>query len=110
MPALAAMAASCGDYLSVEPTVDRLEITAPRRTLVVGDTLQLQATAYGARGAYATTNKLVIGWASSAPAVATVNASSGLVTAFALGRATIRAIARGKQDTVTVTVVASAVR
>ena len=97
--------AGCEGDIFPELSVERLEIAAPRQIVAVGDSLQLRATAYGTRDRPLTGSKVVIGWASSAPAVAAVNPSSGVVIGFAPGRATIRAMARGRQDSVTITVV-----
>jgi uncharacterized protein YjdB len=105
--ALATPAAACGDYIIPEPTVDGVEIVAPRVSLAVGDSLTLRATVYGARDrAFVGSTKVVVAWQSAAPEVAVVNASTGVVRGIAPGRATVRALVRSKRDSVTVSVTA----
>ena len=71
-------------------------------SLAVGQTLQLSATPRDGSG-----NPLsgrVVTWSSDNTTVATVNSSTGLVTAGALGSATITATSEGKSGTSVVTV------
>jgi len=68
--------------------------------LAVGAAQQLAATLQDAAGN--TLTGRTVTWASSAPAVATVNAG-GLVTAVSAGSATITATSEGVQDTASVT-------
>ena len=70
-------------------------------SLTVGQTVQLGATPRDANG-NALTGRVVT-WASSAPAVASVN-GSGLVTAVAAGTATITATSEGQSGSATITV------
>jgi len=72
----------------------------------VGGTYQLSASAFDANGTALTDR--AISWATSNPGVATVN-GSGLVTAVAVGTATITAGSEGKSSTATVAVAAEPV-
>src|SRR5205809_300054 len=81
--------------------VASVAVTPASATLQAGQTVQLAATPKDANG-----NALsgrVIGWSSSNPAVATVNAG-GLVTSAAAGSATITATSEGQSGTATITV------
>jgi uncharacterized protein YjdB len=81
--------------------VAAVAVTPAAANIRVGGTVQLTATATDSAG-----NVLagrVVTWASSAPAVASVN-GSGLVTGVAAGTATLTATSGGKCGTATVTV------
>jgi len=80
-------------------------VVSPTSTsLFVGNTLQLAAALKDAGGN--TLTGRTVTWASSTPAVATVN-SSGLVTAVAAGSAMMTATSEGVKGTATVTVTAA---
>jgi uncharacterized protein YjdB len=81
--------------------VSTVSVTPPSASLVVGGTVQLNATAKDA-GGNALTGR-TIAWSTSDAAVATVS-TSGLVTAQAVGTATITATSEGKTATVPITV------
>jgi hypothetical protein len=83
--------------------VASVTVTPATASVAVGQTVQLAATPKDASG-----NALagrVVTWASSAPAMATVNAS-GLVTGVAAGAATITATSEGQSGTAPITVTA----
>src|SRR5207249_6025393 len=84
--------------------VASVTVAPTSKTLRIGTTAQLAATTKDSAGNVLTGRS--IAWSSSAPAVATVSAS-GLVTAVAVGSATITATSEGKSGTsaITVTVV-----
>src|ERR1700728_3700596 len=94
--------------------VDSLAVTPTTQSLAVGQTAQLTATGTTGHGSNhpSTTSNVTDAatWASSAPAVASVN-SSGLVTALTAGTATITASINGYTGTISasssVTVTAS---
>src|SRR2546426_84089 len=69
--------------------------------ILVGNTVQLPATAQGAAGRVLTGRAIT--WSSSNPSVATVS-SNGVATAVAAGTATITATSEGKSASATVTV------
>ena len=87
------------------PTTTRVDVTPTSASLVTGRTQQLTATARDASGAVRPDR--VFTWSSSAPAVATVDAS-GLVTAVGPGSATITARADGVSGSASITVTAPA--
>jgi uncharacterized protein YjdB len=72
-------------------------------TVQQSQTQQLTATPQDASGA--PLSGRVVTWASATPAVATVDAASGLVTAVAVGTAAITATSEGKTGSATITVV-----
>ena len=93
--------ASCGDVGPNTASVATVSVTPATLGLTVGKTGQLTATARDAAG-----NALsgrAITWVSAAPAVATVD-GTGLVTAAAVGAATITATSETKSGTAQVTV------
>src|SRR5437867_4161991 len=93
--------ASCGDVGPNTASVATVSVTPATLGLTVGQTGQLTATARDAAG-----NALsgrAITWVSAAPAVATVD-GTGLVTAAAVGAATITATSETKSGTAAVTV------
>jgi len=83
--------------VSCKKDVEKVEVTPATLTLKEGATAILSATVTPANAEFTLT------WESSAPAIATVNAS-GTVTAIAEGKATITAEAGGKTATCVVTV------
>ena len=82
---VALVAASCTGGAPVSPAVTAVEIAGGDRTIGVGDTAQLSATVTAVGGA-----SQALTWSSGNGAVATVDAA-GLVTAVAVGAATITA-------------------
>ncbi len=83
--------------------VASVTVTPPTAEVQVGGTVQLTATPRDAAGNPLTGRTVT--WESTAPAVATVDAS-GLVTAVAPGTTTIRATSEGRTGTSTITVTA----
>jgi uncharacterized protein YjdB len=81
--------------------VASVTVTPASSQIVVGQTVQLSATLKDASGNVLTNR--VIGWSSANTAAATVS-NTGLVTAAAVGSATITATSEGKSGTATVTV------
>lgn len=81
--------------------VATVEITGAPSTMMVGSTAQLSAVAKDHRGRVLSGRQAA--WASSAPAVASVN-ESGLVTAVSAGTATISVLIDGRGASVTITV------
>lgn len=102
--ALATGLAGCGsDSTAPKPPspVASVVITPSTASLVPGDTLRLTATPKDAQGA-ALSDRAVM-WSSSAEAVATVD-DKGLVTAHAVGSATITATSETQHGDATLTV------
>ena len=88
--------------ITVSPVpVSTVAVQPPTNTLAPGATVQLTAIAKDSAGGVLTGR--AVGWASSDPAVATVSVT-GLVTAVALGNATITASSEGKSGTAAVTI------
>jgi uncharacterized protein YjdB len=85
--------------------VAKVEITNTAPSLTTGQTFTLTARALDANGNVVT--GAPIGWTSSAPAVATVGAATGIVTAVSAGSATITATSGTIAATTTVAVVGS---
>jgi len=87
--------------------VASVTVTPNAPTVAVGATVALAATAKDDQG-----NVLAgrtIAWSTSAPAIATIDAATGLVTGVAAGTATLTATSEGKAGTTTVTVSAAVV-
>lgn len=82
--------------------VASLTVTPSAATLPVGQTTQFSYTAFNAAGGALVGRSVT--WTSSSPAVATVSAS-GLVTAVAMGTATVTVTSEGKSALAAVTVV-----
>ncbi|HEX5437767.1 MAG TPA: Ig-like domain-containing protein [Gemmatimonadaceae bacterium] len=82
--------------------VASVTVSPSSKTIVVGDTTRFTATPKDADG-NALTGR-TISWFSDNTTVATVNSSTGLVTAKATGTATISATVEGKQGSATLTV------
>jgi uncharacterized protein YjdB len=94
---------SCGgDSSGPTPPVASVEVTPPTSSKEVGETVQLSATVKDASGNILSGQSVT--WSSSATAVASVS-GAGLVTANALGTATISAASGGKSGSATITVV-----
>src|SRR5688572_4503021 len=88
-----AVVAACGDGAAppAPPVVATSEVSAATSIASLGATRQLTATARTAAGV--TVGATTFTWASTNPAVATVDASTGLVTAAANGTTTVTATA-----------------
>jgi hypothetical protein len=74
--------------------LDSIQVTPPAQALAVGQTVQLTATGTYGNAKHPSTQNItsLVTWASTTPAVATVN-SSGVVTAVSAGTTTITATA-----------------
>jgi uncharacterized protein YjdB len=85
--------------------LDFIAITPSTQSLNVGDKVQLTATGTYGNASHETTQPVTTGvtWASSAPTVASVVATTGAVTAAGVGTATITATAQGFRGPVTAT-------
>ncbi len=87
--------------VTVQPVpVASLSLTPPTASLIVGDFVQLTATPRDASGAALSGRS--IAWSSSAQSLVSVS-STGLVTALAVGTATITATSEGKSATARIT-------
>ena len=86
------------------PTVTSVTVTPSSRSLTVGQTFTPTATVTMSDGSTPPT----VTWSSNANSVATVNASTGEITARGAGSAVITATAGGKTGSCTVTVTAAA--
>ena len=103
--AFAAFACSDNDP-AAPPTLDTITVTVPAASLMTGQTSTATAAGVDQHG-----DSIAVGtvtWSSSATNVATVNATTGLVTAVAPGTADITATAGSKSGKKTVTVAAPA--
>ncbi len=90
--------------ITVTPVaVATVSIALGASTIAVSATTQATAATRDAQGNLLTGRAVV--FASDDPAIATVDANSGLVTAVAAGTVTIRATSEGKTGTVTLTVI-----
>src|SRR5713101_8036472 len=87
--------------VTVLPPVPVASVTVAPATVLVGVTVQLTGTTKAADGNVLTGRTLT--WATSNPAVATVN-STGLATGVAAGQATITATSEGQSGTAAITV------
>jgi len=85
-----ALVAACGDSTStaVDVDVDRILLSPATASVDVGGTVQFEASVLGSNGV--PVSGQAVSWASTAPAVATVN-STGLVTAVSVGTTEISA-------------------
>ena len=104
---LAITLAACGGEKTTAPpapATTTVSIEPEDPSLAVGATVALSATPRDAAGAVV--QGRTVTWTTLAPDVATVNASTGVVTAIRAGLAVIRATIDQKFDQVTVTVVA----
>jgi len=86
--------------------VASVAVSPPSATLQVGATVQLSAVTYDSANNVLTGR--LISWTSNNPGIATVS-SSGLVTAVALGSATITASSEGQMASAAITVSGAAV-
>ncbi len=105
-----ALLAACGDGSSgvtppAVPVVSRVDVSAATTALTPQQTVQLSAVARTSSGTVVGSAQPV--WSSTAPTIATVNAS-GLVTGVAAGSATIRATVGSVNGTLDVTVTSGA--
>ncbi|MDQ2668470.1 MAG: Ig-like domain-containing protein, partial [Gemmatimonadota bacterium] len=82
--------------------VASVAVTPPTVAVTVGRTTQLLATAKDALGS--TLIGRTTAWSSASPAVATVDAGTGLVTGISVGTATITGSSEGKSASALVTV------
>jgi hypothetical protein len=100
---LALVGAGCsGGSSEPDPVVASVEVTPNSASRKVGETVQLGAAVKDASGTLLSGQSVT--WTSSANNIASVSAS-GLVTAAALGSATITASAGAKSGTATITVI-----
>jgi glucose/arabinose dehydrogenase len=101
------LVAGCRDSADIQSpaphTVAQVEVTAPESMLVIGQTVQLTATARDSAGNPLDDRTFV--WASNNTSVAAVS-ETGLVTAAAEGQAAITATADGVTGNLTITVAA----
>jgi uncharacterized protein YjdB len=82
--------------------VATVTVAPPSASVVAGNTQQLTAATSDAAGN--TLTGRAVSWTTDAPAVASVNASTGLVSAISAGAATITATSEGKTGTSAITV------
>jgi uncharacterized protein YjdB len=82
--------------------VASVSVTPPSATLQIGGSLQLTATTLAGDGS--TLTGRTVAWDTNSPGAATVG-PSGIVTAFALGTATVTATSEGMTGQATITVV-----
>jgi hypothetical protein len=103
--ALATALAACGGEKTTAPpvTASSVSIAPDNPSLSVGATIALTATARDAAGTVLTGR--TVAWTTSRPEVATVNATTGLVTAVGPGLAFVTATIDQKFDRVLVTVI-----
>lgn len=105
--ATAATLAACDDDPSGPPAVDAVSVTTAADSLAVGGTMKLSLTLRDRSGAELSGR--AVAWSSDNPAVAAVD-SVGLVTARAMGTATVTATSEGKSAGVALRVVAVPVK
>jgi uncharacterized protein YjdB len=98
---LLGLLAGCGGSSEPAPAVATVEVSPATASPQVGQTVQLGATVRDASGNILSGQS--VSWSSSAAAVASVS-NSGLVTANALGTATITAASGSKSGVATITV------
>jgi len=91
-----------GAALTVIPRVAAVVVTPPSKNVVVGSTFQLAVETRDASNNVLTGRTVT--WSSNAPSIASVS-TGGLVTAVALGNATITAASEGQIGTSSITVV-----
>jgi hypothetical protein len=105
MVGAAALSGAECSYIGDPPPVARLELSTRALRLQVGDSARLSATPLDGSGR-PIARGVTVGWSSSAPEVALVRAASGVVTGLAPGSVVVIAVARGRTDSVLITVVA----
>ena len=88
--------------LQVLTPVFAISVSPASPSIGTGSTQQLSAATLGATGE--TLSGRTIAWSSSNPAIATVNATTGLVTGVAVGTTSILAKSEGKTGATTITV------
>ena len=86
------------------PPVQSVTVSPPTLSLIVGRTANLSATVVDVTGA--TVSNPSVAWSSRNAAVASVNPTTGVVTAIGVGNTTIDASSGGKTGSSTVTVAA----
>jgi uncharacterized protein YjdB len=86
---LLAVSIGCSGFF-VDPTLTTITVTPPTPSVVVGNTQQMTATGTYDDGSSKNITGTVA-WTTSDPTIATVGASSGLLTGVATGSATITA-------------------
>jgi hypothetical protein len=99
---LVAFMAACGGSSEPDVEVATVEVSPTTASKQVGETQQLSATVKDAAGTIL--NGQPVTWSSSAASVASVS-SSGLVTAHALGTATITAASGSKSGVATISII-----
>jgi hypothetical protein len=99
-----ALTACGGRTTEPAPTTSTVSISPDDPSLAIGATITLSATPRDAAGAIVPNRP--VAWATSAANIATVNASTGLVTAVSPGLAVIGATIDQRSDQVLVTVIA----
>ncbi len=89
--ALIIAAAACSDTAKMTDmcNIKIVDITPPSASLHVGNTVTLQAAYTGTGPCIPTTPVTSLRWSSSAPAIVTIDAVTGTVTAVAAGSAEI---------------------
>jgi hypothetical protein len=97
-----ALAASCRGFF-VKPTLTSIAISPTTPEVQLNQTLQLQAFGTFDDGSRSQI-KTGVSWSSSAPTVAPVDPSSGILTGAQIGTATITADAQGLSSTASATV------
>jgi hypothetical protein len=97
---------ACGGDKPTElpPATSTVSISPDNPTLAIGETVTLSATARDAAGGIVSGRP--VAWTTSQPHIATVDPTSGLVTAVSVGVAIIRATIDTKSDQVLITVAA----
>jgi streptogramin lyase len=91
--------------LTMDSTINHIEVTPPSPTVQVGQTVSFLATATDASGGVVLTAPSKLQWASQTPAVATID-GAGVATAVSLGSSliTVTDTESGKGGSVTLTV------
>lgn len=98
------------DFLTGVPSVSRVDLTLPITTIAPGERVQAIGVAIGRNGNVIPADRRAVTYASSNDSVATVGASTGIITGVAPGRVTISAEADGKRSEVQLTVRPTPVR
>jgi uncharacterized protein YjdB len=109
--AMLALTTGC-DFILGVPSVKRIDVvTVPKDSMPAQTQGQATATVYGDNDKVLNNNsKISVGYASSDPSVATINGTSGAITAIAPGTTVISATSRDKKGEVTLKVTAELVR
>jgi uncharacterized protein YjdB len=101
--AMSAVTTGC-EFITGVPEVKRVEISLAPDTLPAGETGFANGTAIGKNGTAITSSKVRVAFSSNNPAVATVNQTTGQITALSEGTADITASSRGKSASAKLTV------